>query len=110
MPNETCTTSQHEEAVQASMINHLVNFFIGKCSRAAEHIHKGHSDTSVHIQDQIRFLARCNCFNSKCEIENFGLSEMLQGKIFDEFHSHVRVRLAFDTMSDSHDKNVILFA
>mmetsp|Transcript_95423 Transcript_95423/g.150198 ORF Transcript_95423/g.150198 Transcript_95423/m.150198 type:complete len:240 (+) Transcript_95423:133-852(+) len=110
MPDETSRARQHEETIQATMVDQLINLFVLECSTASKHVNKATRNATIHIQNEVGLFGSCNLLNAQCEIQDFRFSKMFQSILLDQLHAHVGICFTFDAVADTHDENVVFFA
>merc|ERR1719420_230670 len=108
MPDEAHTACQHKKAVQASMVNELIDLCILEGTTGPKHVNEASSNTTVHIQNKVGLLGRCDFLNTKCETQHFVAFEVLHRIFLDKLDAHIRVCLALDAVANSHDEDVVL--
>mmetsp|Transcript_75013 Transcript_75013/g.117377 ORF Transcript_75013/g.117377 Transcript_75013/m.117377 type:complete len:152 (-) Transcript_75013:2906-3361(-) len=56
MPDETSRARQHEETIQATMIDQLIDLFVFEGAATPKHVDEATSNAAIDIQDEICFL------------------------------------------------------
>mmetsp|Transcript_83483 Transcript_83483/g.150615 ORF Transcript_83483/g.150615 Transcript_83483/m.150615 type:complete len:317 (+) Transcript_83483:664-1614(+) len=106
--DEAHGAAQHEESIQAAKGHEVVALLPGEGSARADHVHEGHRDAAVHVEDQIRALAGGDLLHRQCVVQNWSLLEVLLGIILDDLHALIRVGQGLDAVANAHDELVAL--
>merc|ERR1719352_102001 len=70
MPDEAHAACQHEETIQASMLNKLINLCILEGTTGPKHVNKASSNTAIHIQNEVGLLGRGDLLDTKRETQH----------------------------------------
>merc|ERR1712217_633754 len=106
--DETNGAAQHEQAIEAPEGHQVITLFTTERAAGADHVHKGHGDAPVHIQNQVCTLARRQLLHLQSKVQNRGALEVRLRILLDEDHALVWVSERLDAVPDAHDELVSL--
>mmetsp|Transcript_46222 Transcript_46222/g.142974 ORF Transcript_46222/g.142974 Transcript_46222/m.142974 type:complete len:316 (-) Transcript_46222:2415-3362(-) len=104
--DESGGAAEHEEAVQGPERHQVVALFAGEGAARADHVHEGHSDAAVHIQDQVGSLARGELLDGQGEVQDRRRLEVLLRVLLNDDDALVGVCQGLDPVADAHDELV----
>merc|ERR1719188_2227079 len=85
--NETNGAAQHEQAVEAPERHEVVALLAGECSARADHVHEGHGDATIHVQDEVRALAGCQLLHFQSKVQHRCALEVHLCIFLDDHHA-----------------------
>mmetsp|Transcript_89830 Transcript_89830/g.249790 ORF Transcript_89830/g.249790 Transcript_89830/m.249790 type:complete len:306 (-) Transcript_89830:296-1213(-) len=97
---------EDEEPVQRPEGHELVALLAGESAAGADHVHEGHRDAAVHVQDEVRALASGELLHREGKVEDRGGLEVLLRELLDDDDALVRVRQGLHPVADAHDELV----
>ena len=103
MANKTDAPARHKECVKTANFNEVLRFLGTEGSTLVEQIHKESSDTTVNIEDQIRFLGGGYLFNLSGVIKERGSRKVSFSKVSQSSYSQVWIVQRLYSMSNTLD-------
>lgn len=107
--NQTDATAEHEQTVQDTHLQVILNFLGGEGTAVAEEINEANGNATIDIQDEVILLRSGHGLNSDSIVEQLGAGEVLFRIFFNQLDTEIRVVAGLDSVSNTGDCRQLAF-
>jgi hypothetical protein len=99
--NQTDAAAEDEKTVEDTHVEVVLGLLGGEGAAVAEQVDEAHSNTAIHVEDQVVFLGGGDGFDSDGIVEEFMGGEVLHDELFDELDPEIGIGTRLDTVTDT---------
>lgn len=107
--NQTDATAEHEQTVQDTHLQVILNFLGSEGTTVAEEINEANGNATIDIQDEVILLRSGHSLNSDSIVKQLGAGEVLLRIFFNQLDTEVRVVAGLDSVSNTRDYQQLAF-